>query len=373
MMKTTTKLVSASDVTFTPSRTAHPFESPTLSMQEPTAASIHAAAAYIRQGDLVAFPTETVYGLGANALDSQAVEKVYAAKHRPADNPLILHIASIQYLRKLILPQHIPDIYDSLIAKFWPGPLTIILPLDNESTQISKLCTSGQSTFAVRMPANQLALALIATAGVPLAAPSANTSTKPSPTSAQHVEHDLHGRLGLILDGGRSDVGLESTVVDGLVDPPQILRPGGISLEEIRDVKGWEETIVHRADLSSAVAVPRTPGMKYRHYSPIAQVILFVCGAEPSSSWLHANGINGKAVFLCRTRNWAPELAGSLGVTDYPLGQAGKDISRNLFETLRCLDARGAEVILVEGVEETNEGLAIMNRLRKAASLTIDQ
>ncbi|KAI4208435.1 MAG: hypothetical protein LQ349_009725, partial [Xanthoria aureola] len=236
----------------------------------------------------VAFPTETVYGLGADATRSDAVAGIYAAKQRPADNPLIVHISSLGQLRRLLAPTagsqdgssdagtqgEIPAIYDPLISRFWPGPLTILLPLPNPSP-LAPAVTGSLSSFGVRMPSSRLALALIYLAGRPLAAPSANASTKPSPTTAAHVLHDLAGRIDLIIDGGPCTVGIESTVVDGLTRPPAILRPGGVSIDMIRQCPGWEHVAIGYSNSHSAqMGAPRAPGMKYKHYSPKARVIL---------------------------------------------------------------------------------------------------
>ena len=180
----------------------------------------------------IGFPTETVYGLAGSALSDESVKSIYKAKNRPADNPLIVHISSIEQLKRKLINYEIPQVYLDLISHFWPGPLTILLPITKDSP-ISKLVTANQDTFAVRMPNHPVARALIAMSDTPIAAPSANASTRPSPTLAEHVYHDLNGKIPLILDGGACDVGVESTVIDGLVDPPMLLRPGGVSLEDI--------------------------------------------------------------------------------------------------------------------------------------------
>lgn len=377
--------ISAADVKFTPKDdSSHPFEDPVLELSEPTKGRIEEAAALLCLDEVVAFPTETVYGLGANALADGAASKIYAAKNRPADNPLILHVASLRSLRRLLpAGSPIPRIYEPLIARYWPGPLTILLPLDRRHSEIGASCTSGQDTFAVRMPQSPLALALIHTADRPLAAPSANTSTRPSPTTAQHVLRDLTGRIPLILDGGPCRVGLESTVVDGLTHPPQILRPGGVSLEQIRAVPGWESTVVHRPGVQHAEEVPRTPGMKYRHYSPTARIVLFESTArEPDVATLTrvVGGGGGIALdpatlAICRTRRWPIDLHARFGpgVADFPLGTSGADISRRLFALLRDLDDRGITTVLIEGIAEADEGMAVMNRLRKAATVVVDE
>ncbi|KAG7890358.1 hypothetical protein KL935_004083 [Ogataea polymorpha] len=355
----------------------------TLTITDPeTKQNLEYAADILRNTHhAVGFPSETVYGLGASSLSSQSVKSIYAAKNRPADNPLISHVSSIDQLkRKLMVPgQEIPEIYAPLIEKFWPGPLTILLPMPEnvQDSPISQLVTSGQPTFAVRMPQNPVARALIYIADLPLAAPSANASTRPSPTTAAHVYHDLKGRIPLILDGGPSDVGLESTVVDGLCDPPMLLRPGGISLEQIKQAGGprWQNIVVAKKTAGKLEPV-RTPGMKYRHYSPTARVVLFNnCGdgKEKVKAYLEQNNLRNKKVALLKTRHFAPACDISPLISyDGTLGTSGNEIQRNLFSALRALDAEECDYILIEGVDETAEGLAIMNRLSKAASETIN-
>lgn len=288
----------------------------------PDAAHLLEAAAQVRTGNTpVAFPTETVYGLGADATRSSAVLGIYAAKQRPADNPLIIHISSLSQLRKLLRPNYnkninnnnnrtnhthddtnslfasppsddpIPPIYHALITRFWPGPLTVLLPLPDPSP-LAPQVTCHLPTFAARMPSSLLALALIHAAGTPLAAPSANASTKPSPTTAAHVYHDLCGKIDIILDGGACDIGVESTVVDGLCSPPVVLRPGGVSIDALRTCPGWEDVRIGYRDYAEmndgggdngggAVMVsPRAPGMKYKHYSPRARVVLVRKGVK---------------------------------------------------------------------------------------------
>ncbi|PVH69868.1 translation factor [Cadophora sp. DSE1049] len=246
------------------------------------------AAKHLREGIIpVGFPTETVYGLGADATRSDAVKGIYKAKGRPSDNPLIIHVCDLTMLRSLLAPAEgsngnaapshpIPAIYKPLIEKFWPGPLTILLP-NPKPSKLAPEVTAGLPTFGARMPDSPLALSLIHLAGVPLAAPSANASTKPSPTTAEHVRHDLNGKIEIILDGGPCLVGVESTVVDGMCDPPVVLRPGGVSIDRIRECEGWARVVKGYKDASEegSKAAPRAPGMKYKHYSPKAKVILY--------------------------------------------------------------------------------------------------
>lgn len=268
----------------------------------------------------------------------------------------------------------IPEIYDPLISKFWPGPLTILLPLPKNS-RLSPSVTAGQPTFAARLPEHPIALALCSLSGLPLAAPSANASGNPSPTTAAHVYTDLQNRIPFIIDGGSSDVGLESTVVDGLRNPPVILRPGGVSLEQIQACGGiWGGVIVRSSDVEDHAA-PQAPGMKYKHYSPRAGVVLYEHGAKPPTRSNIRVAVNGKIGFL-RTRTWpvgvGTDLVGNAEmVYERSLGTDGSEISRTLFAGLRELDDLHVEIIYVEGIEEKDEGLAVMNRLRKAASVVV--
>lgn len=299
------------------------------------------------------------------------MKSIYAAKNRPADNPLIVHVSSLDQLkRKVLKGKDIPDIYTPLIEKFWPGPLTILLPLEPDS-DVSPACTVGQPTVAVRMPDHPVARSLIALSDLPLAAPSANASTRPSPTTADHVFHDLQGKIPLILDGGACSVGVESTVVDGLSEPPMLLRPGGVSLEQIREHGGerWSNVLVGKANAQSDEVV-KTPGMKYKHYSPTGKVVLFGPVSEKSvgeavKEYMKDESLEGKKVGLLTSLTLADD---TLPVYTVSMGTTPELVSRNLFAGLREMDIAGVEVILVEGIREEKEGLAVMNRLRKAAS-----
>jgi L-threonylcarbamoyladenylate synthase len=348
--------------------------------------------------EIVAFPTETVYGLGANALDADSVSQIFRTKGRPADNPLIVHVSSLSMLRTLLPDEYrIPPSYEILIKHFWPGPLTLLFP--RREGVIPQIVTASQPTVAIRMPSHPVARALIAFAGVPLAAPSANTSGKPSPTRAEHVLKDLEGKVGLILDGGQCGVGLESTVVDGLREDGdiRILRPGGVTFEDMTRVLQMDKTnntiprvLVHRRDYADEAMeqAPTTPGMKYRHYSPIAPVTLLLTRPKSSSSpplpveaYLQSlqeshQISSGKPV---RVGVLAPEdsdLWGCLLQEDrfewhrYPLGQKDtpSTTAYRLFDGLITLDERGVDHIIIEEVDEEREGLAVMNRVRKAAS-----
>ncbi|KAH7329018.1 calcium-transporting P-type ATPase [Stachybotrys elegans] len=390
-----------------------------------TVASLQAAAERLRSSDVpVAFPTETVYGLGADATRSASVKGIYRAKNRPSDNPLIVHVCDLQMLRELLGPGNdIPSIYAPLIERFWPGPLTILLP-NPQPSRLAPEVTAGLPTFGARMPSTPLALSLIKLAGVPLAAPSANASTKPSPTMAQHVHDDLDGRIELILDGGSCTVGVESTVVDGLCDPPVVLRPGGIGMDELRTCPGWENAVKAYKDQSeeNKASAPRAPGMKYKHYSPKARVVLYestykdgfhgITASDVESSTAMENGAttsNGAQVpkiGIIRTQRWKPAAGLGLGssqvtvngraeqsqpsdesfdisanqlvgedgrvigeVLDIDLGADTRGIAQGLFSALRALDRCGADTIFVDGIDdETDIAAAVMNRLRKAAS-----
>ncbi|KAB8282019.1 DHBP synthase RibB-like alpha/beta domain-containing protein [Yarrowia lipolytica] len=345
---------------------------PSISDSETLEALKHASHVLQTTHEPVAFPTETVYGLGASALSTESVKSIYAAKNRPADNPLIVHVSSLDQLkRKILKGREIPDIYTPLIEKFWPGPLTILLPLDSDS-DVSPACTVGQPTVAVRMPDHPVARSLIALSDLPLAAPSANASTRPSPTTADHVYHDLQGRIPLILDGGACHVGVESTVVDGLSDPPMLLRPGGVSLEQIREHGGekWKNVLVGRANAKTDEAV-RTPGMKYKHYSPTGKVVLFGPVSDKSveqavKEYVTSGELEGKKIGLLTSLTLSNDTLPD--VHTLSMGTTPALVSRNLFAGLRDMDIAEVEVILVEGIREEDEGLAVMNRLRKAAS-----
>ena len=336
-----------------------------INPDNPDQGALAEAGRILRGGGLVAFPTETVYGLGANALDSGAVEGIFSAKGRPADNPLIVHVYD---------PAQVYDLSDDvtvparrLMEVFWPGPLTVVLP---KSPVVPREVTAGLDTVAIRMPAHPVALAFMKAAGVPVAAPSANRSGRPSPTTARHVLDDLDGRIDAVIDGGPCRVGLESTVLDLAAEPPVILRPGGISREDIEGVLGRVE--VDPALITGGPGfIPRSPGMKYTHYSPRAQVIT-VTGDnhtrifEKAVRLISDNRAAGRKVGVLASG----ETAGAYNADRvFTVGSRAdlNAVARSLFYGLRFLDEQKVDVIIAEGYPETGIGAAIMNRLRKAS------
>jgi L-threonylcarbamoyladenylate synthase len=306
--------------------------------------SIKEAVVAILHGKVVAFPTETVYGLGANALDAKAVRKIFELKGRPHDNPVIVHIADLSQLSPLV--ESVPDQAKKLIDAFWPGPLTIIF---KKSQRVPAATTSHLDTIAIRMPSNKLAQELIRRAGVPIAAPSANKSTRPSPTTAQHVKDDF-GDAVPIIDGGPCEHGLESTVIDVTTSPPTLLRPGSITQEQIEGAIG---SILAGGNENA----PRSPGMKYRHYAPTTQLIL----AKDIGKELEAH--KGKKIGVIKTSE--PPFGAYLEIF---VGNSSKEYARNLFAALRHLDAQNLDLIIAQEISEEGEGRAIMNRLKKAAN-----
>jgi L-threonylcarbamoyladenylate synthase len=317
-------------------------------------AGILRGAEMIRAGGLVAFPTETVYGLGADAMSGPAVARIFQAKDRPVGNPLIVHLASAAALESIAV--RVPPRARHAAARFWPGPLTLVVP---RAATVPLITTGGLETVAARVPAHPVARALIEASGRPIAAPSANRSGRPSPTCAEHVRDDLDGRIELILDGGPTPVGVESTVLDMTTDPPMLLRPGGVTLEELKDCLG-EVAVLGSGDEEAA---GRSPGLRYRHYAPRAQVIIIEAGTGEKvvAAWLEA----GRPVALMTQRPVSLERRG-LRVKTMPddLGAYARD----LFAALRELDSTGVEGIFVEAVPREGLGLTIMDRLRRAAS-----
>ncbi|MFD0050843.1 L-threonylcarbamoyladenylate synthase [Actinomycetes bacterium NPDC127524] len=317
------------------------------------------AAVLLQKNEVVAFPTETVYGLGANAKSDEAVKKVFLAKGRPSDNPLIVHIASKEQLGEIVAS--VPETAKTLMNKFWPGPLTIIL--EKRQGVLSEIVTAGLDTVGVRMPDHPVALSLIAKSGLPIAAPSANTSGKPSPTSAVHVESDLTGKIAGIVDGGPTGVGVESTVIDCTLDIPVILRPGGITKDEIEETIG---TVILDSSLKDAEAAPKAPGMKYTHYAPKAPLELVKGDMEFLQNIADRKQSEGLKVGIIA----AAEHVGYYHA-DYILSPGKladlRTVAQGLYDTLRKFDELDADIILSEVFPEQGIGEAVMNRLYKAA------
>ncbi|HOI18863.1 MAG TPA: L-threonylcarbamoyladenylate synthase [Candidatus Woesearchaeota archaeon] len=316
--------------------------------------NIDIASKIIKKGGLVAFPTETVYGLGANALDQTAVCKIFKAKGRPIDNPLIVHISSKSQLSKLV--KKIPIIAKRLIKEFWPGPLTLIF----EKKQIvPNNVTCGLDTVAIRMPNNKIALNLIKKSATPIAAPSANLSGRPSPTMFKHVIEDLDGKIDAIIDGGKTKIGLESTVLDITKTPALILRPGGITKEMIEKVIGKVELF----EVTKPLKNPPSPGLKYRHYAPKAKIILIEYSKSQRKTLnLLLKHYKGQKVAIMTTRQ---KPKGNFEFIN--LGKREISSSRKIFSSFRELDKKGIRIILFEGLKDKNLATAIMNRVRKAS------
>ena len=375
---------------------------------------IEEAAQILKTGGLVAFPTETVYGLGGNGLDKEAARKIYAAKGRPSDNPLILHVSKMEEVYPLV--ESVPEKAKRLMESFWPGPLTLIL---QKSKIVPLESTGGLDTVAIRCPDNALTLELIERAGLPVAGPSANLSGSPSPTEASHVYHDLSGRIEGILDDGAVGIGVESTILDMSTDRPTLLRPGAITLEDLTEVLG-EKPEIDPTLLGKKMEdgfIPKAPGMKYRHYAPKAEMILF-CSLEEKESeekeskkkeledktsekkrsedrisegkeseykvskriaeYLEEEGRGfprEKIAVFCaeETKHFYQEMAEKEGIVLKVLGRRDEPLSmtHNLFRILRECDEEGIELILSEGYSEKGIGFALMNRMKKAAGQKI--
>ena len=375
---------------------------------------IEEAAQILKAGGLVAFPTETVYGLGGNGLDKEAARKIYAAKGRPSDNPLILHVSKMEEVYPLV--ESVPEKAKRLMESFWPGPLTLIL---KKSKIVPLESTGGLDTVAIRCPDNALTLELIERAGLPVAGPSANLSGSPSPTEASHVYHDLSGRIEGILDDGAVGIGVESTILDMSTYRPTLLRPGAITLEDLTEVLG-EKPEIDPTLLGKKMEdgfIPKAPGMKYRHYAPKAEMVLF-CSLEEKESeekeskkkeledktsekkrsedrisegkeseykvskriaeYLEEEGRGfprEKIAVFCaeETKHFYQEMAEKEGIVLKVLGRRDEPLSmtHNLFRILRECDEEGIELILSEGYSEKGIGFALMNRMKKAAGQKI--
>ena len=326
---------------------------------------IQTAADLLRTGGLVGIPTETVYGLGANGLDPAAVGRIFQAKGRPQDNPLILHIPGADWLERYC--RDIPAAAYELARRFWPGPLTMVLRRrDNVPDQV----TAGLDTVGMRCPAHPLCRAVIQAADVPVAAPSGNTSGRPSPTTAAHMLEDMDGRIDAILDGGPCSVGVESTIVDLTCTPPRLLRPGAITLEQLRAALGEGAVDPAVTRLMGAGERPRAPGMKYRHYAPKAPVTVVTGEPERSAAYIAAHAGPGDGV-IC-FEEFLPMYAGgarpvmSLG----PAGDKGEQ-ARRVFDALRAFDHTAVSAIWAQCPDSGGIGLAVTNRLNKAAGFHI--
>lgn len=299
------------------------------------------AADFLRRGGIVAFPTETVYGLGANTFDEKAIGKVFEAKRRPGDNPLIAHVSTVEQVRELA--KGVTPNAERLIKRFFPGPLTVVLI---KSGRVPYIATAGLDTIGIRMPRNRLANDLISACGTPIVAPSANISGRPSPTTWQAVFEDLNGRIDCILKGEPTEIGLESTVVDCTADPPRVLRPGAVSIEQLREVLPRIEPAIDVGDMA------RSPGMRHRHYSPRAKVVLMNAGEGMAD--LDTAGYIGLSQPASR-----PRFASICSDVD--------EYARALFHFFRECDRIGLRTIYCETVAETGVGQALMDRLRRAA------
>lgn len=330
--------------------------------------SIALGGKILREGGLVGMPTETVYGLGANALDPKAVRSIFEAKGRPGDNPLIVHVSCVEEIPPLV--REIPRAARKLMEAFWPGPMTLILP---KAACIPTEVSAGLDTVGIRLPASEAARALIRAAGCPVAAPSGNRSGRPSPTTAQHMLEDMDGRIPLILDGGACEVGVESSVIDATGETPIILRPGGITPEMVEAVLGCVEVDEHvMSPLAEGEAV-RSPGMKYKHYAPEARTIIF-------------EGEVQQVIAAICARYDAAEAAGErvaiLGFDEHDFGTRNRislghascpqEAAARLFGALRELDERGETLALCEAVDMAGIGLAVMNRMGRAAAFDIE-
>lgn len=331
--------------------------------------AIEKGAEIIKKGGVIAFPTETVYGLGADALNKEAVKKIFEAKGRPQDNPLIIHVADHDLSA---YAAEIPDKAQELMNKFWPGPLTIIL----KKTDLIPMETSaGLHTVGIRMPSNETARLLIKAAGCPIAAPSANISGKPSPTNFWRCVEDLDGKVDMIIGDGSSIVGLESTIIDYSVFPPRLLRPGYITYDDVHKI---DQNIVYDEAMTRAdeKEIPKAPGMKYRHYAPKAPLFIITGDSEQ---------VKRRIVELSKNHQKLGEIVGILAPKErekmynkenirfISLGSENNssEIARNLFEGLRTFDDLNVDVILAEGFSEEGVGVAIMNRLKKASGFNI--
>ncbi|MBE5883755.1 MAG: threonylcarbamoyl-AMP synthase [Lachnospiraceae bacterium] len=337
-------------------------------LSEADDAKLRAAGEIVRQGGLVAFPTETVYGLGGDALNKESSHKIYAAKGRPSDNPLIVHICEFEDIYPIV--REVPEDAKRIAQAFWPGPLTMILP---KSDKVPSETTGGLDTVAVRMPAHPVAQRLIAYSGGYVAAPSANTSGKPSPTVAKYVVEDMHGKIDVIIDGGEVGIGLESTIIDLTVSPPMVLRPGYITREKLAEVLGQVESDVTILREDSGQA-PKAPGMKYRHYAPKGELTIVQGEARKVMEYINDCSAEdreaGQRVGVIATaemkEHYCADVVKSVGSR-----KDEESIARHLYTILREFDDEGVTRIYSEGFVAEGFGQAIMNRLLKAAGHSV--
>jgi len=342
--------------------------------ERPDRRALEMAGEVIRRGGLVAFPTETVYGLGADALNAEASARIFRVKGRPPDNPLIVHVEGPEGLWSVA--SSVPEEAWRLVERLWPGPVTIVVPKD---PAVPSVVTGGLPTVAVRSPAHRVALGLIEAAGRPVAAPSANRSGRPSPVTAEDVIEDLDCEVDLILDAGETFFGVESTIIDFTRDPPVILRPGPVTPEDVERIIGVKPLVAPEARALTVPERPLAPGMKYRHYSPDARIVLVEGEAPPGDAAralhcarLHAEETLGGRAAVIASEETVREMR-RLGLArgdEWSLGPRGDPLTaaKRLYRLLRRLDREGYEAGVVEGVREEGIGLAVMNRLRKAAS-----
>lgn len=334
----------------------------TTKIYEPTEENIKRAAELIKSGETVAFPTETVYGLGANAYDAEAVKKIFAAKGRPADNPLIVHISDMEMLKGIT--SEVPEYAFRLADKFWPGPLTMIMP---KSQKIPHVTSGGLDTVGVRFPSNPVAKELIRLSGLPIAAPSANSSGRPSPTNAGRVYEDMSGKIPAIIDGGECDIGLESTVIALSGNKVTVLRPGKVTAEMISEVLPEADVSVDEA-VSKEVAkdaVVASPGMKYKHYAPKADVIILKGSREAYREYVRRHC--GDGVF-CLLYDESDSID---GVPYICWGSTHEEQAKKLFEVLREFDEKGAKRVYAMCPDTDGIGLAVYNRILRAAGFSV--
>jgi L-threonylcarbamoyladenylate synthase len=329
----------------------------------PDPSIIEQAVAVLRRGGLVALPTETVYGLAADATNADAVAKIFEAKQRPKTDPFIVHVSNMSDLQGIALDP--PPLASALARAFWPGPLTLVL---RRSSSVPAIVSAGLDTVAVRYPAHAVALALIRALGTPIAAPSANLFTRPSPTNAAHVQQDLGGRIDMILDGGPTSVGVESTVVDLTSDPPAVLRPGGVSIEALREI---DPRIAYAPRHAAAGEAVSSPGMLLKHYSPRAEVRLFLGPRDAVLARMQTEisqlACRGGTVGALALSEDAASLRAAAYLVDLGSAERLDEVSRSLFRALRSLDDRAVDVIFVRAPDRSGLGEAIWDRLYRAA------